>query len=127
MSYTSASQLEGSGIPPLPASLIGRTVSTIAGVGTAQAGGAAIPAGVTTVVGTTTTGQTAFVLPLATPIGDAVEFINSTATAALLYPDLGSGINAAGTNASVSLAQNRGIVAIRTGLLQWWCILGAAS
>ena len=123
MSFTSAVTLEGSGMPGLQAALIGRTVSAIAGVGTAQ-GGAVIPLSVTTVVGTVTTGATAFTLPASTPIGDAVEFVNasSTATTALLFPDSGSALNAAGANNSVSVAQSKSMICVRTSATQWWSI-----
>ncbi len=59
-----AVDLMGVGLPQEQATRIGLSnATTLAGVGTAQSGGKAIPGSVTNVVATTDTGQTAFVLP----------------------------------------------------------------
>ena len=129
MSYTSAQYLSAAGsIPGLAAGLIGRSIQTVAGTGTTQASGALIQQGSgTTVVGTTAASQTAFTLPANTPAGDAVEFFCTTATTALVFPEVGSAIAGLGANNSLSVAQNKGVLLVRASATQWWHVLGAAS
>jgi hypothetical protein len=100
-------------------------LTTIAGVGTAQSGGAAIPALVNNVLATTSGGQTAFVLPSTAEIDVPYSVINSSSTAALVFPPTGGTINAAAANASVSIAQNLGRIFIRKSADRWISLLTA--
>jgi len=100
-------------------------LTTIAGVGTAQSGGAAIPNGVTNVLATTDTGQTALVLPSSAELEVPYWVTNSSSTAALVFPPSGGAINAAGSNASVSIAQNLARVFVRKSSTRWVSFLTA--
>lgn len=115
-----AVDLLGVGLPPELGSRIGSSsLTTIAGVGTAQVGGAAIPNGVTNVLATTGASDTAFVLPSTAEIDVAYSVVNSSATTALVYPPTSGTINAAAANASVSIAQNLGRIFIRKSTDRW--------
>lgn len=100
-------------------------LTTIAGVGTAQVGGAAIPKLVNNVLATTSGGQTALVLPVTAEIGAPYYVTNSTATAAIVFPPVGGAINAAGANASVSIATDLARVFIRLTSTRWISFLTA--
>jgi hypothetical protein len=110
-------KLMGAGMPSLQAQLIGNTVSTIAGVGTAQSGAAALVYNVNLL--TTSGGATAFVLSTQWAIGDTVTVFNTSATAALVYPPSGSAIDGGSTDASVSIAQNEGREFIKVSSTSW--------
>ncbi len=98
---------------------------TVAGVGTAQSGGAAINAQSTNVVATTDTGQTAFVLPAAAELFSVYLVRNSSSTAALVFPQTSGYINAAAQNASVSIAQNVARLFIKVSADRWISFLAA--
>lgn len=116
--------LIGLGIDPGQAQRLGTTqITTVAGVGTAQAGAAAIR--VDNVLATTAGGATAFVLPSTASIDNEIWVTNSTATAALVFPPVGGAINAAATDASVSIAQNLARVFIRKSQTRWISFLTA--
>lgn len=121
-----AVDLMGVGLPQEQASRIGLSnATTLAGVGTAQSGGKAIPASVTNVVATTDTGQTAFVLPSAAELFLPYLVRNSSSTAALVFPQTSGYINAASQNASVSIAQNLARIFIRVSTDRWISFLAA--
>lgn len=96
----------------MAAPLAGRTghppKTTLAGVGTTQTGAAIITT--TNTVGTTTGGQTAFILPTkasAPAIAKEYYFVVSSSTSGLVYPAAdGSTLNGS-TSASVTVAQNK--------------------
>ena len=118
--------LMGLGMPGPLASRIGNNVTAaLAGVGTAQAGAAAIRTKVTT--GTTSGGATAFILPSAASIGSVWYFMNNSATAALVYPPAGvSGtINNGSADASFSVAQSKPTTFIRVSTVAWMASLSA--
>lgn len=116
---TSVIKLMGAGFSALQAAQLQTTPATIAGVGTAQTGAAAIVAGQYAVLGTTASSQTAFVLPV-TDNGDGPYFFyNTSSTTALLFPDSGSNINGGSTNASTSVAQNTGMLLWRMSATLW--------
>lgn len=94
-------------------------LTTIAGVGTAQAGAAPIPQIVNNVLATTVGGQTAFRLPSNAEIGAPYFVLNSTATAALVFPPTSGTINAGAADASVSIAQNLGRFFMRLSANRW--------
>lgn len=101
---SSATTLMGVGIPDVAAKKLGNTIRTIAGVGTAQTGAAALT--VNSVIATTSGGATAFVLTTTWEIGDTVTVYNSSATTALIYPQSGGAIDGGSTDASVTITQN---------------------
>lgn len=120
-----AVDLSGLGMPPEQAVRLGfSSLTTIAGVGTAQVGAAAIPNFVNNVLATTTGGATAFVLPDA-ELNVPYLVANSSATAALVFPPSGGTINAAAANASVSIAQNLARMFIRLSSTRWISFLTA--
>jgi len=121
-----AVDLMGVGMPAEQANRIGASnLTTIAGVGTTQAGAAPIRKDATNVLATTAGGQTAFVLSASAELGVEYFVTNSTATAALVFPPSGGAINAAGTDASVSIAQNLARVFIRLSSTRWISFLTA--
>lgn len=121
-----ATDLGGVGMPMEQALRLGTSaLTTIAGVGTAQSGAAAIPLLVNNVLATTAGGATAFVLPSTAEIDVPYSVINSSATAALVFPPSGGAINAAATDASVSIAQNLGRIFIRKSSTRWISFLTA--
>lgn len=122
MSLTS--DLTGVGMAPQQAERLGlSSLTTIAGVGTAQSGAANI--NVNNVLATTTAGQTAFVLPESAELEVPYFVTNSTATAALVFPPSGGTINAGSANASVSIAQNLARMFIRKSATRWVSFLTA--
>ena len=80
-------------------------VDTVAGVGTAQSGSAALTGLVNNV--TTAVGQTGVLLPANRGVGNPVIVGVSTATAATVFPPTGGAINNGSANASFSVAQNK--------------------
>lgn len=120
-----AVDLVGIGMPPEQAVRLGfSTLTTVAGVGTAQSGGAAIAKDTNNVLATTSSGQTALVLPDA-ELEVPYMVTNSTATAALVFPPSGGAINAAGANASVSIAVDLARIFIRKSSTRWVSFLAA--
>lgn len=120
-----ASDLVGAKFDWLQASLLGFTPVTLAGVGTAQSGAAAITTNFT--LGTTAGGATAFVLPADAPLTVPYYFVNTSATAALLFPPTGGSINGGSANASISVAQNQSVELFRTSTNAWYSVLTVAS
>ena len=121
-----AVDLMGAAMPQEQATRLGfSATTTIAGVGTAQSGGAAIPASINNVAATTGSGQTALVLPSAAESMSCYLVRNTSSTAALVYPPSGGYINAASQNASVSIAQNLARLFIRVSTDRWISFLTA--
>lgn len=121
-----AVDLMGVGLPQEQATRIGTSdLTTIAGVGTAQSGGAAIPKWTTNVLATTAGGATAFVLPSTAELEQWYMVTNSSSTTALVYPPSSGTINAAAADASVSIAQNLARIFIRKSSTRWISFLAA--
>ena len=121
-----AVDLLGVGMPPEQGSRLGYSaLTTIAGVGTAQVGAAAIPNFTNNVLATTAGGATAFVLPSTAELNMPYLVTNSTATAALVFPPSGGAINAAAADASVSIAVNLARIFIRLSSTRWISFLAA--
>lgn len=118
-----AKDLAGIGMAPEQALRLGYTQTTTAGVGTAQVGGAAIKTNLT--LATTASGQTALVLPSAAELMVPYIVVNTTATAALIFPPSSGTINAAAADASVSIAQNLARVFYRVSTTRWISFLAA--
>lgn len=119
-----AVDLMGVGLPQEQATRLGlANPTTLAGVGTAQSGAAAIRTTNTTL--TTSSGQTAAILPSDAELYLAHLVRNSSSTAGLVFPPSGATINAASADASVSIAQNLARVFIRVGALTWISFLTA--
>jgi hypothetical protein len=116
----------GTGLSVQAAELIGAgALTTLAGVGTAQSGGKAIPKWTTNVLATTASGQTAFVLPSDAPLEVAYSVVNSTSDAALVFPPTSGTINAVSANGSVSIAINVARIFIRKSTNRWVSFLAA--
>ena len=106
-----ATDLMGVGLPQEQATRLGYTAATtLAGVGTSQSGARTIPNMVNNVAGTTTGGQTAFVVDAAVELTMPYLFRNTSSTTALLFPPVGGAFNAGSDNASISVAQNQSIL-----------------
>jgi hypothetical protein len=105
MTALATNLMSGGKLPAGAAKLIGEFISPspLAGTGTAQSG--ATPIGSYTVVmAGAETGQTAFILPATAPLGWRVEVYSIGTQTALIFPDVGSQIDALGVNASASIA-----------------------
>jgi len=119
-----AVDLMGLGLAPEQATYLGsNSLTTQAGVGTAQVGAAAIVSN--NILATTAVGQTAFVLPASAPLEVPYIVTNSTATAALVFPPSGGTINAGAADASASIAQNLARIFIRKSATRWVSFLTA--
>lgn len=115
--------LMGLGMPGGLANRIGNTPATVAGVGTAQTGAAAIQTSLTNA--TTAGGATAFVLPSAASLGRPFFFFNSSSTTALVFPPTSGTIQGGSANASFSVAQNKTAIFIRLTSTAWCAVLSA--
>lgn len=113
----SALKLIGLGMPAGLSNLVGNTVVTTAGVGTAQVGAKSLTNNVNNL--TTSGGATAFIISDAWSIGDSIQVFNTSATAALLYPPVGSAFDGGSTDASVSIVQNSSRTYTRTASTVW--------
>lgn len=113
----SASKLVGVGMPPGQAQLVGNTVYSVTGVGTAQTGATPLVGNVNIL--TTAGGATAFVLSTVWAIGDQVTVSNPASTTALIYPPVGGNFNGGSTDASISVAQNANVVMTRLTSTNW--------
>lgn len=121
-----AVDLMGVGLPQEQATRLGfSALTTLAGVGTAQSGGKAIPSSVNNVLATTAGGQTAFVLPSDAELEVPYMVTNSSSTTALVFPPSGGAINAASADASVTVAQNLARLFIRKSSTRWVSFLTA--
>lgn len=119
-----AQNLMGVGFAPIAAlALGGSNVQTIAGVGTAQSGAASMGTA-DVILGTTSAGQTAFLLP-DMAVGETIVFYNTSSTAALLFPPTGAQINALGSNNSFSAAQNRSVLVMRVASDRFLTLYGS--
>lgn len=114
----SVQTLMGSGMPAQLASQLGASPTTKTGVGTAQATGTLLAVEEMANL-VTAGGATAFLLPSDAALGDTVRVFNTTATAALIFPPVGSNINNGSTDASVSLAANKVANFTRQSALVW--------
>jgi hypothetical protein len=116
----------GIGLPAEQAARLGYgALTSITGVGTTQAGGTAISPTTNNVSTVTSGGQTAFVLPSAAELESLYFVYNPSATTALIFPQSGGKINAAATDASVSVAVNLSRIFIRKSTTVWQSILAA--
>jgi hypothetical protein len=119
-----SSDMMGLGMPSALANLVGDTIpASVAGVGTAQSGATPLTGTINQV--TTASGQTAVVLPSTQPLGTSVNVYVSTATAALVFPPSGGGINEGAANASFSVAQAKFTSFVRVSATKWLAQLGA--
>lgn len=119
-----AIDLMGVGLPQEQSTRLGFSdLTTLAGIGTAQVGAAAIR--VNNTLATTAGGATAFVLPADAELEQPYLVTNSSATAALVFPPSGGTINAAAADASVSIAQNLARMFIRKSATRWVSFLTA--
>lgn len=117
------SDLMGLGMPGPLASLLGNTPTTIAGVGTSQAGAAKLNASMVQL--TTGSGQTAFIFNSAASLSRLYFIYNSSATTALLFPGVGGTIVGSSQDASLSLAQNKSVMVWHYSSLIWVPLISA--
>ncbi len=120
-----AQDLAGVGLSPEVAFRLGFTNRTLAGAGTAQSGATAITTNAT--LGTTAGGATAFLLPSTAELWTPYLFINTSATAALIYPPVGGAINGGSTDASISVSQNQILQIVRTSTNAWYADVASAG
>lgn len=96
-----ATDLVAIGMVPEQSMRLGFTEATVAGAGTAQGGSAKIRTNLT--VATTEAGQTAFSLPRDAELMVPYIVLNTSPTAALVFPPSGGSINGAAVNSSISV------------------------
>ncbi len=121
-----AANLIGVGVPPKQAQALGfPTPPTLAGVGTAQSGAAAISQNMTIV--TATGGATAFVMPAAIPGAGPFVIYNSSGTSALIYPGSSKTFNGGSADAALTLPTLRSLVIYKTDATNWIAAFNATS
>ncbi len=120
-----AANLIGVGVPPAQARRLGFNPTTLAGVGTAQVGAAAISQNMTTV--TATGGATAFVMPADIPGGGPFIIYNSSGTSALIYPGAGKTFNGGSADAALTLPTLRSLMIHKTDATNWTAFFNATS
>ena len=108
MATALATSLMGVGFAAVPASLLGDTVVSKTGAGTAQGGSSPTIYNSEVVLLTTASSQTAATLSSDIPVGGGAEVYTITATTGLVFPPSGCTIDQGSSNASVSIAQNKG-------------------
>lgn len=113
----SSGELIGLGESPRLAGLIGNLPSAKTGVGTAQA--TATPITTNFTVLTTSTGQTAFVLPTVAAGSGPYIVSNANSDTALVFPPSGGTIQGGSANASFSVAQNKTAMFFKTSATAW--------
>jgi hypothetical protein len=91
--------------------------------GTTQADAAKVTADMTAF--TTVALNSGAVLPVATHPGESYYVLNAGANALSLYPPVGDKLNAAATNAAVSVAVGKAARAVYCGSLQWMVVVSA--
>lgn len=118
--------LIGDGMPARQARSLGFPVPpTLAGVGTAQVGAAAISQNMTIV--TATGGATAFVMPAAIPGAGPLVIYNSSGTSALIYPGASKTFNGGSADAALTLPTLRSLVIYKTDATNWIAAFNATS
>lgn len=121
-----ANDLTGSGMPPAQASrvpLVG-AVKSLTGVGTAQGGSSPTVYGGDFVMLTTAGGATAATIDAAFPVGQTCWVNTITATTGLLFPPSGCKFDNGSTDASTSIAQNKGRLVYRATTTLFYTLLG---
>lgn len=109
--------LMGVGIQAEAARLLGNTPQALTTTGTSQATAAPITSKMSTFV--TASSQTGAILP-ASSYGVVFFLATSASTSGILYPPVGGTIN--GTT-SLTMAQNKPVVAWNTDLLTYWAVI----
>ena len=121
-----SAELIGLGVPPAQAKSLGfPTPPTLAGVGTAQVGAAAITRTMTIV--TATGGATAFVMPAVIPGSGPFVIYNSSGTSALIYPGASKTFNGGSADAALTLPTLRSLVIYKTDATNWIAAFNATS
>lgn len=118
---SAAKRMMANGTPGVQATAINGIVGFGTGVGTAQVGAAPITVDVL-IITTSTTGQTAFVLPSDAVPGDSVDIIANSgiSASALVYPAVGGTINGGSVNTSITFAASKSATLWCTGPLSWY-------
>ncbi len=119
----SAKALIGAGMPALQSNTVGLTVTSKTGVGTAQVG--AVPITTNLTILTSTSGQTAAILP-ATEIGGGPYIIAVIGgTTATIFPPSGGDIQGGGANNAFSVGNNKTAMFFKTTATAWVVNLSA--
>lgn len=119
--------LVGVGVPPAQAARLGfpDAPPTLAGVGTAQVGGAAISQNMTVL--SAIGGATAFVMPAAIPGSGPFVLYNASGTSALVYPGSGLTWNGGSADVALTLPTLRSLVIYKTSATNWIAAFNATS
>jgi hypothetical protein len=121
-----ANDLTGLGVAPAVAErapLVCR-VRSLTGVGTAQGGSSPVVNSGDFVMLTTAGGATAATLSSSFPVGETAWVATITATTGLLFPPSGCKFDNGSTDASTSIAQNKGRLVYRATTTLFYTILG---
>lgn len=117
------SRVMGSGVAPLTAvNIVGDFTGSLVATGSTQATALQLNSAINDVI--TTAASTGVVLPVA-EVPATVTVYNAGANALLVYPQLGSQINALALNAGFSIGANKGATFVGTSPTTWRAILGA--
>jgi hypothetical protein len=121
-----ANDLASLGVPPGQASrlpLVG-VVKSITGVGTAQGGSSPKVYGGQFCMLTTAGGATAATIDSSFPVGETAWVVTITSTTGLLFPPSGAKFDNGSTDASASIAQNKGRLIYRASPTLFYTLLG---
>jgi hypothetical protein len=119
----SAKTLIGLGMPAELAKRVGNNPSAKTGVGTAIGTATALTDNFTVL--TTSSGQTAFILPVAQAGSGPIWVFCNTSDTALIFPQTGETIDNGSTSASVNVAQNKTAMFWKTSATNWARMLTA--
>lgn len=121
-----ANDLTGLGMPPGLASrvpLVAR-VRSLTGVGTAQGGTSPVVNSGDFVMLTTAGGATAATISADFPVGETAWVATITSTTGLLFPPSGAKFDNGSTDASTSIAQNKGRLIYKATPTLFYTLLG---
>lgn len=119
-----ANDLTSLGMAPALAGRIGWTVTSITGVGTAQGGSSPIVHSGNLAQLTTAGGATAATISSTFPVGQTAWVATISSTTGLLFPPSGCKFDGGTTDASTSIAQNKGRLIFRASPTLFYTILG---
>ena len=123
---SAAKELIGIGVPAAQAKSLGfPTPPTLAGVGTAQVGAAAISQTMTVL--SATGGATAFVMPAAVAGSGPYVLYNASGTSALVYPGASNTFNGGSADAALTLPTLRSLLIFKTNGTNWIAFFNAIS
>lgn len=119
--------LMGLGMPGQLASIVGITVKSITGVGTAQGGSSPIVYAGDFALLTSAAGATACTIDSSFPVGQSAQVVNISTVTGLLFPPTSGTINGGSANASVNIPPNVLVEITRTSSTAFWVQVGAVT